>query len=210
VNKSRRRKPGPGNLAEDERDGSDLLSTSPFDGDLEADLAAKPPRMKLPGPALYLGAGILAVVGFVGGIQADKLWGGNSGSSAGGAASGAAGRTQGGGFQGRGLQSGTGGTGSTGNMTIGTVQKVVGKTIYLKTTDGKTIKITTDGSTKVKVSKSGSAKDLKSGVSIVVQGSADKNGTVTATTVNEGGGSQGAGSQTGGFPNGGGGAGPVG
>jgi hypothetical protein len=208
VNKSRRRKPGSGNLAEDERDGSDLLSTSPFDGDLEADLAAKPPRMKLPGPALYLGAGILAVVGFVGGIQADKLWGGNSGSSAGGAASGAAGRTQGGGFQGRGLQSGTGGTGSTGNMTTGTVQKVVGKTIYLKTTDGTTIKVTTDGSTKVKVSKSGSAKDLKSGASIVVQGSADKNGTVTATTVNEGGGSQGTGSQTGGFPNGG--AGPVG
>jgi len=167
-------------------------------------------RMKLPGPALYLGAGILAVVGFVGGIQADKLWGGNSGSSAGGAASGAAGRTLGGGFQGRGLQSGTGGTGSTGNMTIGTVQKVVGKTIYLKTSDGKTIKITTDGSTRVKVAKSGSAKDLKSGASIVVQGSANKNGTVTATTVSEGGGSQGAGSQTGGFPNGGGGAGPVG
>lgn len=95
-------------------------------------------------------------------------------------------------------------------MTMGTVQRIDGKTIYLKTADGTTVKVAIDGSTKVKVSKNGTAKDLKSGTSVVVQGSADKSGTVTATTVNEAGapGSAG-GSPGGGFPNRGG-TGPAG
>jgi hypothetical protein len=213
VNKSRRRKPSQESLAVDEPSGGDLLSTSPFEGDLEAELAARPPRMK-PGPTLYLGAAILAVVGFAGGIQADRSWGGGSGSQAGGAAAqnpfGGA-RPGGGQFGGQGSgPGGTGTTGSAGNMTMGTVQRIAGNTIYLKTADGTTVKVAIDGSTKVKVSKSGTAKDLKSGTSVVVQGSADKNGTVTATTVNEAGapGSAG-GSPGGGFPNRGG-TGPAG
>jgi hypothetical protein len=193
----------------DEPSGGDLLSTSPFEGDLEAELAARPPRIK-PGPTIYLGAAILAVVGFAGGIQADRSWGGSSGSPAGGAAA----QNQFGGARPGGAQSGgpggTGNTGGAGNMTMGTVQRIAGNTIYLKTADGTTVKVAIDGSTKVKVSKNGTAKDLKSGTSVVVQGSADKSGTVTATTVNEAGapGSAG-GSAGGGFPNRGG-TGPAG
>ncbi|MCW2888276.1 MAG: hypothetical protein JWL58_5138 [Streptosporangiaceae bacterium] len=213
MNKSRRRKPSQQSLAVDEPSGGDLLSTSPFEGDLEAELAARPPRMK-PGPTLYLGAAILAVVGFAGGIQADRTWGGGSGSQAkGAAAQNPFGGARPGGAQFGGLGSGPGGTGNTGspgNMTMGTVQRIDGKTIYLKTADGTTVKVAIDGSTKVKVSKNGTAKDLKSGTSVVVQGSADKSGTVTATTVNEAGapGSAG-GSPGGGFPNRGG-TGPAG
>ena len=65
------------------------------------------------------------------------------------------------------------------------------RTVYLKTTDGKTVKVKTGDSTKITLSGTGKAKDLKSGASIVVRGETASDGTVTATTVTEGGGTSG-------------------
>jgi hypothetical protein len=166
-------------------DDSGLLAISPFQGDLDAELAARPRRAKPPGPTLYLSAGILLVAGVAGGIQADKLWGGTTTSSAA-----PAGLTAGG-TRGQAGDPGVPGgpaSGGSAGMTIGTVQRIDGQTLYLRTVNGQVVKVTISGSTAVRVTKDGALGDLKSGASIVVQGTPGANGTVTATSVSEGGG----------------------
>jgi hypothetical protein len=202
---------------------SELLASSPFDGDLDAELAAKPAKRSLPGPTLYLGAGLLLVAGFLGGVQAQKWTSDDSGSPGGGpAAAGGYGRAGGRGFGGYGggfpgqaggggtgtEQGGRGGTGGPGGfgggfpgqagggagagagagggMTFGTVTKVVGDTLYLRTSDGKTVKVKTSGSTRISVTKDGKLRDLGSGATVIVRGTTGKDGSVTATTVNQG------------------------
>ncbi|WP_019631908.1 hypothetical protein [Actinomadura atramentaria] len=188
----------------------ELLATSPFDDDLDAALAAVPAKRALPGPTLYLAAGLLLVVGFLGGIQAQK-WrsddsGGRSGNGMAQAGEGFPGGARGGygsraggesggmpGFGGApgggygGAYGGRGGFGGAG-VTAGTVVKVSGDTLWVKTSDGKTVKVHTSDSTKVSVTKQGSLKDFGSGATVVVRGSAGDDGTVTATQVTEGGG----------------------
>ncbi|POM26644.1 hypothetical protein BTM25_10470 [Actinomadura rubteroloni] len=170
---------------------AELLATSPFEDDLDDALAAVPPRRALPGPTLYLAAGVLLVVGFLGGVQAQK-W--NSGTSA-GTPSAQPGRALPGGY-GAGARGGYGGGyggapgargGFGGGLTAGTVTKVSGDTLWVKTADGKTVKVQTGGSTRVSVTREGSLKDLGAGTSVVVRGSAGDDGTVTATQVTEGG-----------------------
>ncbi|MXQ65027.1 hypothetical protein GQ466_13375 [Actinomadura rayongensis] len=179
---------------------ADLLATSPFEDDLDDALAAVPPRRALPGPTLYLAAGVLLVVGFLGGVQAQK-W--NSGTSTGTpAAQPGRGAFPGGygGGQGTGARGGYGGApgggfggapgaggGFGGGLTTGTVTKVSGDTLWVKTPDGKTVKVKTGGSTSVNITREGSLKDLGEGASVVVRGSAGDDGTVTATQVTEGG-----------------------
>ncbi|RMI43638.1 hypothetical protein EBO15_15460 [Actinomadura harenae] len=90
-------------------------------------------------------------------------------------------------------------------MTAGTVTKVDGDTLYLKTADGKTITVKTNGSTRIQVTKTGTVKDLKTGAMLVIRGTSGGDGSMTATSVNEGGGfggrrGQGGGGQ--GFPGG--------
>ncbi|GAA3211617.1 hypothetical protein [Actinocorallia longicatena] len=203
----------------------DILETSPFQGDLDTELAPKPQRFKLPGATLILTAAVVAVAGFVGGIQADKAWGKDDGQSSafpGGQNANRPGgfNRQNGGFGGgQGGQNGQngggggfgGGGGQGGGFTTGTVTKVEGDTIYLQTRDGQTIKVKSTGTTKITVSKEGKASDLKNGATIVVVGQAGSDGTIEATTVTEGGGLRpgGFGGQGGGQGQGGGGQGPA-
>ncbi|GAA2607742.1 hypothetical protein SMC26_17760 [Actinomadura fulvescens] len=164
----------------------DVLETSPFKGDLDAELAA-PPRPRLgPGPTAYLGAGILLVAGFLGGVQAEKAWSNGDPTQPAGRTYPGSQPSYAGGQRGFGGPGSLGSSGS-GELTTGTIVKVVGNTVHLRTADGKTVKVTTSGATKVRVTKAGTVKDLKSGTSVVVRGSAAKDGTVTATTVNQGG-----------------------
>ncbi|MEO3784977.1 hypothetical protein ABGB12_16690 [Actinocorallia sp. B10E7] len=156
-----------------------VLDESPFQGDLNTELKAAPKRRR-PGPTTVLVAGVIAVAGFIGGIQAHKTWGAEE--------SGGAPTAAGGGQNGQRSQSGQGPGGSFGGMTSGTVAEVKDGVIYVKTSDGKTVQVKTSGDTKITLSEEGSAKDLKSGASVVVQGETADDGTVTASTVTEGGG----------------------
>src|SRR5260370_40705583 len=61
--------------------GEELLESSPFEGDLEAELTARPPRRRPPGPTLYLGTGLLIAFGFLCGVQPHKAWGRSSSST---------------------------------------------------------------------------------------------------------------------------------
>jgi hypothetical protein len=181
-----------------EAPGEELLSTSPFEGDLAEELAAAPrPRRRPPSVTVLLGAGVLIVAGFIGGVQADKHWGTKKSPGAaalinqfaarrsGQGGQGFGGNGGGGGFGGRGQSGGTSTSGS-GNGTAGTVKLVDGDIIYVQTTDG-VVRVKTTGSTKITIARKAAPKDLKAGSPIVVQGTPGQDGTVTATSVSPGG-----------------------
>jgi Domain of unknown function (DUF5666) len=179
----------------------DVLSSSPFSGDLEAELAKAPRGRRLPGLTTYLAAGVLLAVGFAIGAEADRNLGRHSSAQGGAPAAGAmgggmpggmpgGGRMPGGGMGGGRSPMGGGAMGPSGGTT-GTVQKIDGNTIYVKSADGSTVQVKVTGDTKVGIVRGGSVKDLKSGASVTVQGDTGQDGTVTATSVSQNGSSGG-------------------
>lgn len=172
----------------------DLLNTSPFDGDLAEELAAEPrPRRSPPSVTLLLGAAVLLVGGFVGGVQADRHWGANKPSdpadlirrlAAGRTGQGGSGSGFGG-FGGEGQGLGARGAQGTGGGTSGTVKLVDGDVIYVQTPNG-IVRVKTTGSTKVTIARKGTTKSLKTGSTVTVQGTQGQDGTVTATSVQGG------------------------
>jgi Domain of unknown function (DUF5666) len=174
----------------------DLLSTSPFEADLNEQLAADPrPRRRPPSVTVVLVAAVLIVGGFVGGVQADRHWGAKKSSSDPaallsqlGRGGGAAGGTGGfGGFGGGGLGGRAGGAtaGAAGAGTSGTVKLVDGTTVYVQTPNG-IVRVKTTDSTKITIARKATAKALKAGSKVVVEGAAGQDGTVTATSVRGG------------------------
>ncbi len=187
-------------------DRGDLLSvlSTPLgnDDELTAVLTRRP-RTKLPSLTVVLVVLVVASAGFIGGVLTGKHYGSSgSGGAAGfrlpagvtlpsGAAGGAAGGF--GGFPGSGAGgtgSSTGGTGAgggfgTGNATIGTIKLVDGKTVYVQTTSGSIVQVTTSSATKVTVSSSAPVKDLTPGTTVIVQGSKNSSGGVTATSISQ-------------------------
>jgi hypothetical protein len=163
-------------------DGNDVdLGDDPFDDDLASQLKARVPLKLTSRTTLSLAGAVLIVFGFLGGVLVQKKFGatatpaaaartGFGANAANGAGAGAAGGA------------GTGATGA-GRGTTGTVKFVDGTTIYLTTADGQTVTVKTSSSTTVVVQQSSAAKDIPVGATIVVQGAADANGIVTATTV---------------------------
>ncbi len=195
----RRARPAEGKqTAEAPMSSAELLESSPFPGDLEEQLKAVPPRAVKPGLTLYLGAGVILVAGFVGGIQADKQWGKSSSSSSLPAAFGNRGAGAGLGNRGAGGFLGAGGgqsaapgagqgLGGSGGATFGTVKLVDGSTIYVTTQNGD-VAVKTTGSTRIRITKDGKVTDITPGSTVVVQGATGSDGSVTATSVTEGGG----------------------
>ncbi|MEU8760085.1 hypothetical protein [Streptomyces sp. NPDC048659] len=147
---------------------TDILADSPFSGDLDAALKSAPARRRLPGVALFLAAGIVAVGGFIGGVYAEKGDGSASadrpggGQSFGGQLPGGGGqlpggRAQGGGsgFPGGGQNGGQGGGGQGSGpgggqgrqgMSFGTVSKIKDGVVEVTTQDGRTVEIKTGDS----------------------------------------------------------------
>ncbi|GII79575.1 hypothetical protein Sru01_45570 [Sphaerisporangium rufum] len=186
-----RRKPEPAPAAEP-------LETSPFDGDLDAELTPRPAGRRMSTLTLVLGAGVLLVAGMVAGIQAHKWWGASTGVDALIAAAQRSGAGQGAGRpagagrfpgQGQGGQAGQGGLGQggAGQVTFGTVKLVDGAKIYLQTASGEIVTVRTTGDTRVQVTRAGKVKDLKPGSTVVVQGERRDDGTVGATAVSQAG-----------------------
>ncbi|MFG1944319.1 hypothetical protein [Nonomuraea sp. NPDC048826] len=150
------------------------LDTSPFQDDLRAEPAGPPRRAsKL---TLALLTGVVLVAGILTGIQAQKAFGTPAATAA------APQRPEPGqnrqGFGGR----------QPGGETVGTVRKVEGGTVYLKTMDGSTVTVTTGDSTTVQVTTPGSLSDLKPGAVVSVRGERGDDGAVTADTITRTGG----------------------
>lgn len=169
----------------DESD-ADLLAIPPRADDLGTALAARPPRVKLPKVTVALAAAALVCAGFVGGVLVQKHLGGSSSSTgrgnfaafAGGRTGTGTGTGGGGGFFGRGGAGGAGGGAITGTVTV-----VSGNKLYVTAADGSVYTVTTSGSTVINVTKSGTLAQLKPGQTVVIAGSNDNSGDVTATSI---------------------------
>lgn len=58
--------------------------------------------------------------------------------------------------------------------------------MYVETADGETVEVRTGGDTDVQVSSEGTVADLDEGSTVIVQGSANDDGSIDATSIVEG------------------------
>jgi hypothetical protein len=175
------------------RDVGDLLNvlSSPLDNDDELTaVLTRRPRAKLPSLTLVLVALVVASAGFLGGIVVGKHYG-SSGSAAsafsrfaaGASATARTGSGSGAGLGGRG--GGAGGEFAAGNATIGTIKLIDGSTVYVQTPIGDIVQVSTSAGTKVTASSTVRVKDLQPGETVIVEGSKNSTGGVTATSISQ-------------------------
>ncbi|RSN05055.1 hypothetical protein DMB42_30215 [Nonomuraea sp. WAC 01424] len=151
----------------------DRLDSSPFPDDLGEELAVRP-RKGVSKLTLGLAAGVVLVAGVLIGIQAGKLFGTSSAAPAAEPLQRTNGQLPGGSGQ------------RMGGGTVGTVEKVDGDKVYVKTMDGSTVTVTTSDQTTVQISKPGKVADLAAGTTVVVRGQQSGDGSVTATAITQG------------------------
>lgn len=166
---------GDGETTDVRESPEDILSGPPTDDDLGSVLSERPSRRGLATSTGALLAIVVLAVTFVGGL----LIGRNTASSTEtGTAIGALPTT---------FPSGAPGavSGNGGNVTAGTVTRVDGNTVYVKTANGKTVKVLTDSGTQIQVTSEGTLADLSKGSNVFVQGSST-GGAVKATRITEG------------------------
>ncbi|WP_433831572.1 hypothetical protein ACQP2E_13860 [Actinoplanes sp. CA-015351] len=148
------------------------------DDDLNSAIAAAAPKRWWNRTTLALLGLVLAVGGFLGGVQAQERWGSSSSSSSSFPRN--AGMPSGGaGFGGQRPDAAASGT-------SGTVKLIDGTTLYVETDAGETITVRTNDTTAVKLSETTTLDRLVSGQQVTVVGEADTEGVVTATTVTAG------------------------
>ncbi|SFW48221.1 hypothetical protein [Amycolatopsis australiensis] len=153
-----------------------IVASPAVEGDLHAEMrrAAKP----FSRTTLVLAGLVVLAVAFGAGAWTHAAFGSSSPASP----TRPAGTAQGG-TQGAGGQPGGGFRGGRG--TTGTVDHVDGTTVYVKTAQGDDVKVSTSDSTTVGVTQPGKLSDLKPGATVVVQGQAAEDGTVTAQAITQ-------------------------
>ncbi|WP_372671389.1 hypothetical protein [Amycolatopsis kentuckyensis] len=158
----------------------EIVASPAVEGDLNAEMrrAAKP----FSRTTLVLAGLFVLAVAFGGGAWTHAAFGSSStSSSAPTRPSGAQGGTGQTGGTGQGGFRGAGG----GRGTTGTVDRVDGTTVYVKTAQGDDVKVSTSDSTTVGVTQQGKLSDLKPGATVTVQGQAGEDGTVTAQAITQ-------------------------
>jgi hypothetical protein len=135
---------------------------------------------------------LFAACGFVGGVLVQK---GQQSGGASVAGSSFAGRFGGVGAGATGVSGTSGGAaarfrglfGGGGGATIGTVSSIDGKTLYVTETSGNTVAVLTTSTSKITKSESVHAGSIHPGDSVVVEGIAGSEGTITASSVSDSG-----------------------
>jgi hypothetical protein len=158
----------------------EIVASPANPGDLEKEMKA----VSRPFSKVNIWLGVLAVVAlaFAGGAWTHSaLAGTTSNITARPAAAGAQGQT---GQRGQGL-TGTGRQGATGRGTVGTVARVDGTTVYVKTAEGTEVAVTTGAGTTVSVAQPGKVGDLQPGANVVVQGATGDDGKVAAQSITQ-------------------------
>lgn len=165
----------------DDDDDLDVLSNPLGNDDDLAAVLTRRPRAKLPSLTLVLAALVVASAGFLGGIVVGKHYGSSGSSSAASAfrrfAAGASATAGGGG--------GGGGGFAAGNATIGTIKLIDGSTVYVQTSGGNIVQVATSAGTKVTASSTVRVKDLQPGETVIVEGSKNSTGGVTAASISQ-------------------------
>ena len=144
-------------------------------GDLEKEMKqVAQPFGKL---TLWLGAIVVLAVAFGGGAWTHSALAGTSTPTPARAASQPPGQGQAQGQPGTGRQGGRG--------TTGTIDRIEGTTVYVKTLQGAEVVVSTSDTTTVSVATPGKVADLKPGVTIVVQGATGGDGKVAAQSITQ-------------------------
>jgi hypothetical protein len=178
----------------DNDDDLDVLSSPLDNGDELAAVLTRRPRAKLPSLTLVLAAIVVASGGFLGGVVVGKH-DGSSGSgsqasafrrfAAGASAAVGTGSGPGAGFGARGARGDGAGGFAAGNATIGTIKLIDGSTVYVQTSGGDIVQVSTSAGTKVTASSTVRVKDLQPGETVIVEGSKNSAGGVTAASISQ-------------------------
>ncbi|MFJ7210584.1 hypothetical protein [Amycolatopsis sp. NPDC098790] len=156
-----------------------IVASPAVEGDLNAEMrrAAKP----FSRTTVVLAGLVVLAIAFGGGVWTHAAFGSSSSATPTRPTGAAQGGQQGGtGQQGGGFRGAGGGRGTT-----GTVDRVDGTTVYVKTAQGDDVKVSTSDSTTVGVTQQGKLSDLKPGSTVTVQGQAGEDGTVTAQAITQ-------------------------
>jgi hypothetical protein len=159
------------------------LVTEP-DVDDDWDDAPITPRARAPRATKLLVVAAVTAAAFAGGVFAQRSWGAGSGGSDTGTARGA-GPAQLAGSGGNATR--RFGNGAGGQATIGQVSYVKGSTLYVTSAGGGTVKVSVPKGTPVTTSVTSDIGAVHPGDTVVVRGTAGKNGTVRAQSVSVGG-----------------------
>ncbi|MFD8497148.1 hypothetical protein [Amycolatopsis sp. NPDC059657] len=152
----------------------EIVASPAVAGDLDKEMkAVAKPFGKV---TLILGGILVIAVAFGGGAWTHSALAGSSTPTRGGAQARPSGQAQAPG----GRQGGFGRGG-----TAGTVERVDGSTVYVKTAQGTEVAVSTSDSTTVNVTQPGKLTDLKAGVTVLVQGQAGADGKVTAQSITQ-------------------------
>jgi len=159
----------------------EIVASPANPGDLEKEMKA----VSRPFSKVNLWLGVLAIVAlaFAGGAWTHSALAGTSSSNA-PARAGGPGQTGQQGQAGTGRQ-GTAGGGFAGRGTVGTVERVDGSTVYVKTTQGTEVAVTTGAGTTVSVTQPGKVTDLQPGANVVIQGSTGDDGKLAAQSITQ-------------------------
>jgi hypothetical protein len=173
-------------------DDLDVLSSPLGNDDELAAVLTRRSRAKLPSLTLVLAALVVASAGFLGGIVVGKHYGSSGSGSPASAfsrfaagASAPAGGTGSGSGAGLGGRGGGGGAFAAGNATIGTIKLIDGGTVYVQTSAGDIVQVSTSAGTRVTASSTVPVKDLQPGETVIVLGSKNSRGGVTATSISQ-------------------------
>ena len=166
-----------------------VVASPAVEGDLNEEMrrAAKP----FSKATLVLAGLVVLAAAFGGGAWTHSAFGSTSTSSTpartggqGAQSSTAAAAGQGGTQAGAGQGAAGGFRGGRGGTT-GTVDRVDGSTVYVKTAQGAEVAVSTSDSTTVGLTQPGKLTDLKPGASVVVQGQAAEDGSVAAQAITQ-------------------------
>ena len=173
-------------------DVGDLLNvlSSPLDNDDELTVVlTRRPRVKLPSLTLVLVTLVVASAGFLGGIVVGKHYGSSGSGSPASAfsrfAAGASATARTGSGAGLGGRASGGGEFAAGNATIGTIKLIDGGTVYVQNPGGNIVQVSTSPGTKVTASSTVRVKDPQPGETVIVEGSKNSTGGVTATSISQ-------------------------
>ena len=170
-------------------DDLDVLSSPLDNGDDLTAVLTRRPRAKLPSLTLVLAALVVASAGFLGGIVVGKHYGSSGSSSLAQVRRIRRPLDHGGGSAGRRRRArpaawACGGF-AAGNATVGTIKLIDGSTVYVQTSAGDIVQVATSAGTKVTASSTVPVKDLQPGETVIVEGSKNSSGGVTATSISQ-------------------------
>ncbi len=161
----------------------------PYDGDDDEPEFSPRPRKRAHPLTFVLVALVLAAAGFLGGVAYQKHAGGSSSSNSASTALAAFARRAGA-TGGTGAPAGAGGGaagagagGRFGGATIGTVKLVDGRNVYVTDTNGNIVKVTTTDASQLSKTDPATTKDIAPGETVVVRGTTNADGSVTATSL---------------------------